>query len=149
MMISGTFNGYNEETDAYDKELFTGEGEEDPWLYVEFWFNEPKTEEEDPVTVTDTFDVTVYNDAYYYPDYNDTGNYTEKEFKPFKAKLEVKSDGSYTLNNIFGTDYSISYKLGNFNPKNQALVTFTGNIKATAGYESFPYLLTPDGGYMT
>lgn len=150
LMISGTFNGYNSETEEYDKELFTGEGEEDPWLYVEFWFNEPTTEEEEnPVTVTDTFDVTVYNDAYYYPDYDDEETYTEKEFKPFNTQLEAKSDGSYTLKNIFGTDNSISYTIGKYNPKNIALLTFTDNIKATAGYESYPYFLTPDGKYIT
>lgn len=145
-MISGTFNGYNSETDEYDKELFTGEGEEEPWLYVEFWFNEPETED---VCVTETFDVTVYNDAYYYPDYDDYDTYTEKEFKPFKTQLEAKSNGSYTLKNIFGTDYSISYTLGKFNPKNIALVTFIDNIKATEGYESYPYFLTPNGKYIT
>ena len=28
-------------------------------------------------------------------------------------------------------------------------MTFTDNIKATAGYESYPYFLTPNGKYMT
>lgn len=45
--IDGKFNGYNSETEEYDKELFTGDDEEDPWLYVEFWFNEPKADEGD------------------------------------------------------------------------------------------------------
>lgn len=50
LMISGTFNGYNSETDDYTTELFTGEGEEDPWLYVEFWFNEPNANDDDYVS---------------------------------------------------------------------------------------------------
>lgn len=149
-MISGTFNGYNAETEAYDKELFTGEGEEAPWLYVEFWFNELEQEVEDPEpAVTNTIDVTVYNYAYFYPDYDDYDTYTETEYKPFDAKLEVKEDGSYTLKGIFGTDYSISYTVGKYSPQNVALVTYTGNIKADEGYESYPYILTPDGKYMT
>lgn len=41
MNISGTFNGYNEETGNYDKELYTGDDEESPWLYVEIYFNDP------------------------------------------------------------------------------------------------------------
>ncbi len=152
-MISGTFNGYNAETDAYDKELFTGEGEEDPWLYVEFWFNEP--EADDPVddpqnNVTKTIDVTVdFDEAYYYPDYNDDENYSEITLKSFDAQLDFMSDGTYTLKNIFGTDYSISYSVSNFNPKNVAKVNFIGNIKVDEGYEAYPYFRTPDNKYMT
>lgn len=127
------------------------------WYYIFMYFdeipfeggNEEDPDDEIPATVTDTFDVTVYNDAYYYPDYDDYDTYTEKEFKPFNTQLEAKSDGSYTLKNIFGTDNSISYTIGKYNPKNIALLTFTDNIKATAGYESYPYFLTPDGKYVT
>lgn len=153
MMISGTFNGKNPETEAYDKELFTGEGEEDPWLYVEFWFNDPQTDdpiEEPTVEVLKTIDVTVdFDEAYYYPDYNDEDNYSEIALKPFDAQLEFLSDGTYTLKNIFGTDYSISYSVSNFNPKNVAKVTFIGNIKTDEGYEAYPYFRTPNNKYMT
>lgn len=44
------------------------------------------------------------------------------------------------MKNIFGTDYSISYTLGKFNPKNIALVTFIDNINASVDmYLSFGY----------
>lgn len=153
LKISGTFNGYNSETDNYDKELFTGEGETAPWLYLEFWFNDPKTDDpvDDPMPdIIKTIDVNVdFDEAYYYPDYNDEENYSEIALKSFDAQLEFLSDGTYTLKNIFGTDYSISYSVSNFNPKNVAKVTFIGNIKVDEGYEAFPYFRTPDNKYMT
>lgn len=146
LKISGTFNGYNSETDNYDKELFTGEGETAPWLYIEFWFNDPKTDDpvDDPTPeILQTIDVTVdVDEAYYFPDYSDSSNYSKKALKSFDAQLEILSNGTYKLKNIFGTDNYISYTAGNFNPKNVAKVTFTDNIYTYGGY---PYFLTPDG----
>lgn len=146
LKISGTFNGYNSETDSYDKELFTGEGETAPWLYLEFWFNDPTTDDpidEPTVEVLRTIDVTVdVDEAYYFPDYSDSKNYSEKVIKSFDAKLDFMSDGTYKLKDIFGTDNYITYTAGNFNPKNVAKVTYTGNIYT---YYGSPYFLTPDG----
>ncbi|MDE6631777.1 MAG: hypothetical protein K2K23_02130, partial [Muribaculaceae bacterium] len=81
-------------------------------------------------------------EAYYYPDYNDYENYESTPLKSFDAQLEIWEDGTYTLKNIFGTDYSISYTLSNFNPKNVAMVSFTGN------FDEEDYFLTPAGKYM-
>lgn len=149
-MISGTFNGYNEESENYDKELFTGDDEESPWLYVELYFNEPTAEEPQPDPILlQTLDVTAYPEGWYYPNYEDDETYTDITFKSFDAKLEIYDDGTYTLKNIFGSDYSISYTLGKYSPANKALVTFTGNIYAEQGYEKYPYFLTPDKDYMT
>lgn len=143
--VTGTFYSYDSATEEYTK------FESDPYIYLGIFFNEPKEEVEDPADeVVATYDVTVYNDeVYYYPDYNDYDTYTEKVFKPFNAKLEEKADGSYTLKGIFGTDYSISYTVGKYNPKHIALVTFIDNIKADAGYENYPYFMTPNGKYMS
>lgn len=151
LKISGTFNGYNEETESYDKELFTGEGETAPWLYLEFWFNDPEGEGDNPgVEVLQTIPLTVYvDDAYYYPNYKDYNTYSDKSIKSFDSELDVMSDGSYTLKNIFGSGYSISYTASTFNPKGIAKVSYTGNIYTESGYEDYPYFLNPTGNYMT
>lgn len=134
--VSGSFYTYNAETEDYTA------FEKDPWIYIGFYFNEPK-EEENPETPADSINVTVNLDEnYYYPDYSDYENYSEKPLKSFDANLEIGEDGTYTLKNIFNTDYSISYTIGNFNPNNIALVTFTGNI------DEEDYFLTPAGKYM-
>ncbi len=129
------------------------------WYYIFMYFDEIPfeggNEEENPgddtqAEVIKTIDVTVdFDEAYYYPDYNDEEKYSEIALKSFDAQLQFMSDGTYTLKNIFGTDYSISYSVSNFNPKNVAKVNFIGNIKVDEGYEAYPYFRTPDNKYMT
>lgn len=140
--VSGdNFYTYDSTTKEYTK------FDSNPWIYMGFFFNEPK-EEENPATPVETYDVTVnLEETYYYPDYNNN-KYEETPLKSFDAQLEVWEDGTYTLKNIFGTDYSISYTLGNYSPLNVALLTFTGNISVEEGYEDMPDLLTPAGKAM-
>lgn len=134
--VSGSFSTYNAETEEYTA------FEKDPWIYVGFYFNEP-TEEETPSQVSETIDVTVnLDETYYFPDYSDYNTYSEKPLKSFDAQLEIMEDGTYTLKNIFGTDYSISYTLGKLSPNNISLVSYTGNI------DEDDYFLTPAGKYM-
>ena len=153
----------NKAEDDYDymaRFLVSGYDEKDnqaDWYYIFMYFDEIPFEggnEEEPgddpiADVINTIDVTVdFDEALYYPDYAADEN-SEIALKPFDAQLEIMSDGTYTLKNIFGTDYSISYTVGNFNPKNVAKVTFTGNIKVDEGYDAYPYFRTPDNKYMT
>ena len=134
--VTGDFYNYDSTTEEFTK------FESNPYIYLGIWFNEPK-EEETPATPTETVNVTVdLEETYYYPDYNDYETYEYTPLKSFDAQLEIWEDGTYTLKNIFGTDYSISYTLSNFNPKNVAKVTFTGN------YDAEDYFLTPAGKYM-
>ena len=134
--VTGDFYNYDSTTEEYSK------FESNPWIYLGIWFNEPE-EVENPAVPAETFDVTVdLDEAYYYPDYSNYENYEYTPLKSFDAQLEIWEDGTYTLKNIFGTDYSISYTLSNFNPKNVAMVSFTGN------FDEEDYFLTPAGKYM-
>lgn len=94
-----------------------------------------------PVTVS-------VGDVYYYPDYDDATTYETKSIKSFEAVLEIAEDGTYTLKNVLGTEYSISFKVGEYSGQTAPL-SFVGNIKVDKGYETYPYFLTPSNKYMT
>lgn len=129
-----TINGI----DVNDKDL--------PYYDLYFYFNAIDAGESAEDT---TIGVTVESEgAYYYPSSEDYSKYDEiKSFKSFDAQLVIAADGTHTLKNIFNTDYSISYKVGDFTDQT-APVTFTGNITADKGYEEYPYFMNGTN-YMT